>query len=354
MKKLYSYLDEADYAYLLKTGAVYFEIKDKEIYKITGKNLIIGANEIILNYNPEQQFYRAYNFYKDDNAELSKISAESLKNLIKKYSVGYNTNIFFAEMIRISNKILAKRQSACTEDVRIVQDISKLYYDVTSTLLVLGEKTRFPDLKKLAATQSAELIYETGKIFNQDKGSTQIEVKKEKLDDFNISFSPGSVICQEGEEGNEMYILNHGKIGIYVGEKQVAKIDKQGAVIGEIALLLGEKRTATLKAIDNVTLSIIKKDNLTEFHKNHEDIFLHMGVTLSNGIDNNFQMIRNVDEQSKVKSDQKVAGFLDRNRAQTYLIDLKKNINDLYEAKEYAQLPELIQKVEAGISKYMA
>lgn len=353
MEKIYNHLDEADFAYLLKNGTVYFEIKDKEIYKITGKSLIVGANEIILNYDPDKVYYREFNFYKDENAELAKISPENLKKLINKYTVGYNMNIFFAEMIRITNKILAKRQTSCTKDVTAVHEISKLYYETTNSLLELGEKTRFPDLKSLAAKQSSELIFETGKIFSHEKSSTQLEVKKEKLDDFNISFAPNSIICKEGDEGNEMYILNSGRIGILIGNEQVAEINEKGTVIGEIALLLGEKRTATLKAIDQVTLSIIKKDNLVEFHKTHEDIFLHMGITLSHGIHNNFQIIRNIDDQCKIKTDQKVAGFLDRNRAERYILELKKNVTDLYESKEYVQLPELIEKLETGVSKYV-
>ena len=51
MEKVYSYLDEARCAYLLRDGTVYFEIKDGEYYKITGKNLIVAASEIIINFN---------------------------------------------------------------------------------------------------------------------------------------------------------------------------------------------------------------------------------------------------------------------------------------------------------------
>lgn len=353
MKKLYSYDDEPRCAYLLKNGTVYFEIKDREIYKISGKNLIVGAGELILNFDPESFYYRAYNFYKDDNAVLAEVSADTLKKLINQYTVGYNINVFFARMILITNKILAKRQAACSDDAKAVQEISRIYYDITNSLIEMGEKLRFPDIKKLAENQRSELIYETGKIFSQNKESRQIELKKEMLDDFNIAFSPGSVICREGEEGKEMYILNQGTIRVLVNNNEVARLSEPGTVIGEIALLLGERRTATLEAVDQVVLTIVKKDNLQGFHKTHEDIFLHMGETLSKSIYNNFQMIRNIDEHAMEKKEAKVAGFLDRSRAGTHLIELRKNLNELYDTKGYEGLPLLIERVEEGIRGFV-
>ncbi len=353
MKKLYGYNDEARCAYLLKSGTVYFEIKDKELYKIAGKNLIVAASEIILNFNPESLYYRAYNFYRDDSAEMVEISPENLKTLIYKYTAGYNINVFFAQMIQITNKILAKRRAALTDDAKTVQEISKIYYEITNTLIETGEKLRFPDIKKLAEKQKSELIYETGKIFSQGKEPKHVELKKEMLDEFNVSFPPNAIICKEGEEGREMYILSKGRIKILVGDTEVAEIKEPGTVIGEISLLLGEKRTATLKAVDQVGLSVVKKDNLQHFHSTNENIFLQMGGSLSKSIHNNFQIIRNIDEQSKEKKENKVAGFLDRGRAQTHILELGKNLEKLYSGKGYKQLPDLIKKADEAIQKYV-
>ena len=353
MKKLYSINDEVRCAYLLKSGTVFFEIKDKELYKIAGKNLIVAASEIVLNFNPDSLYYRQYNFYRDDAAEIVEISPENLKTLIYKYTAGYNINVFLAQMIQITNKILAKRRLDLTDDAKTVHEISRIYYDITNTLIETGEKLRFPDIKKLAEKQKSELIYETGKIFSQGKEPKQIELKKEMLDDFNVSFSPNSIICKEGDEGREMYILNKGRIKIMLGDTEVAVINEPGTVIGEIALLLGEKRTATLKAVDQVILSIVKKDNLQQFHQTNENIFLQMGESLSKSIHNNFQIIRNIDEQAKEKKEQKVAGFLDKGRAQNHLLDLYKNLNKLYSDKGYKQMPELIKKADEAIKKYV-
>ncbi len=353
MEKVYSYLDEPQCAYLLKDGTVFFEIKDGEYYKISGKNLIVAASEVVLNFTSDSYYYRAYNFYKDDNVDLAEISPANLKNLIYKYSIGYNMNIFFAQMIKNTNKILAKRQATLTDDTKAVHEIAKTYYEISNSVADLANKTKFPDVIKLVEKFKSELIFETGKVFSKQKSTLQLEVKQEKLDDFNIAFAPNSIICSEGEESNDMYILTQGKIGVFIGENQVAEIDKHGTVIGEIALLLGDTRTATLKAIDQVVVSIIKKDNLQNFHKDNEDIFLQIGETLSQRIYNNFEIIQNIDKHENEKSEEKVAGFLNRNRAETYLIDQRKSLSDLYEEKKYEQLSELVEKVEADVKKYV-
>lgn len=353
MQKIYSYLDDAKSAYLLKQGIVFFEIKEGELYKISGKNLIVGAGEVIMNLDSSGPLYRAYNFYKDDESKIAEISPANLNKLIYKYSIGYNLNIYFAKMIKMTNEILSKRQARLSEDGIAVHEIAKIYYQVTKGVEDFAKLSRFTDIVEIGQKLRNELIYETGRILSQQKASVELEVKKEKLDEFNISISPNSVICNEGEEGNEMYILNKGRIGVLIQGNQVAEIDKPGAVIGEIALLLGETRTATLKAIDHVTLSVIKKDNLVDFHKNHENIFLQIGITLAKRVHHNFQLIHNIDQQLAENPQEKVAGFLNREKAEKYLKDLHDTVEYVYEEKEYEQLPDLIAKVEECKKKYI-
>lgn len=355
MEKIYTYMDEAQCAYLLRKGTLHFDIKEGELYKISGKNLIVGAGEIIMGLDTGAYYYRSYNLYKDNDAELDIVSPENLKKLIFKYSIGFNINTFLAQMIRITNKIMARRQSGLTDDGKAVQDISGAYYKITDSLLELGKKTRFPDIIELSEKMKSELIYETGKIYSQQKSSMQLEVKKEKLDEFSNSYAPNSIICEQGEEGNDMYILNQGRISVLINNNKVAEIEKPGTVIGEIALLLGEKRTATLKAINQVVLTVIKKDNLQEFHDNNKEIFLKIAETLSHRIYNNFEIIRNIDKQvlEEGQTSNKVAGFLTRDRAEAHLKKLKVNLVNLYNKKEYEQLTALIKKSEESIAKYV-
>jgi CRP-like cAMP-binding protein len=255
-------------------------------------------------------------------------------------------------MIKLTNDILTKRQSSLDEDSKTVQQIAKSYFKITEKIQKLAQTTKFPDVIKLANGLANELIYETGKIFSQEKPSVSLDVKPDKMDEFSVAYPPNAIICKMGEAGKDMYILNSGRIAVLIQDKQVAEINIRGTVIGEIALLLGETRSATLKAIDQVSLSVVKKDNLEDFHSHHEDLFLQIGVTLSQRIHNNIQQIRNIDKQLEEKKDEKVAGFLTREKAVQYLKKLYKETLDLYDTKEYEQLSELIDQARTSMEKF--
>ena len=72
------------------------------------------------------------------------------------------------------------------------------------------------------------------------------------------SFKEGEVIFQEGDDGQEIHILLRGSIGIYKEGKRIAVVDQPGTVLGEISVILNEKRSATLKAERPTTVCIIK------------------------------------------------------------------------------------------------
>lgn len=61
----------------------------------------------------------------------------------------------------------------------------------------------------------------------------------------------GEVICREGEPGAEFYVISKGEVRVCVdgldGEKEVARLG-HGQFFGEMAVLNGDKRTATCTA----------------------------------------------------------------------------------------------------------
>jgi NTE family protein len=60
----------------------------------------------------------------------------------------------------------------------------------------------------------------------------------------------GDVICRQGEEGNTFYVVLDGELDVMVGEatQQLIAVLKRGDFFGEMALLQGGKRTATVMA----------------------------------------------------------------------------------------------------------
>jgi CRP-like cAMP-binding protein len=67
----------------------------------------------------------------------------------------------------------------------------------------------------------------------------------------------GAVICREGDPGGEFFVITKGDIRVTVdaleGEKEVARLG-HGQFFGEMAVLNGDRRTATCTAVNDVDL----------------------------------------------------------------------------------------------------
>ena len=71
-------------------------------------------------------------------------------------------------------------------------------------------------------------------------------------------YQTGDVICNEGDEGDYIYILKKGKLGVYKDDNLVSEYEKPGTILGEMSIILGEERTATIKALSPSTVSVIR------------------------------------------------------------------------------------------------
>jgi len=79
------------------------------------------------------------------------------------------------------------------------------------------------------------------------------------------------IICEEKENNDELYILMEGKVGIYKGNVLIKEFDRMGTIIGEMSVILGLPRTATIRATTDVKLLVHKAD-LDSLIKNNPDI----------------------------------------------------------------------------------
>jgi CRP-like cAMP-binding protein len=72
---------------------------------------------------------------------------------------------------------------------------------------------------------------------------------------------PGGVLCQQGDPGNELYLVLDGLLDVYVNDQIVATLGP-GAVLGERALLEGGRRTSTLRAQTAVKVACAPGDGV--------------------------------------------------------------------------------------------
>lgn len=80
----------------------------------------------------------------------------------------------------------------------------------------------------------------------------------------------GSIICKEGEEGDAFFVLTAGKVkvqGDNFGETRDLDTLGPGQFFGEVALLSGQKRQATVTAIEPTEVVVIPKSAVDQVLK---------------------------------------------------------------------------------------
>lgn len=80
-------------------------------------------------------------------------------------------------------------------------------------------------------------------------------------------YPPGSVIVKQGDVGHEAYMVKFGICRAWkdVGGEQIQLGTlTQGDVFGETAVLASKPRTATVEAVDEVTVAVVDAETLTE------------------------------------------------------------------------------------------
>ncbi len=80
-------------------------------------------------------------------------------------------------------------------------------------------------------------------------------------------FSPGELLMREGELGEEAYLITSGKVQVYKqadNQKIVFGNLTQGDIVGEMALITDEARSASVEALEKTQVSVLTKDVLSQ------------------------------------------------------------------------------------------
>src|SRR5216684_1704800 len=97
-------------------------------------------------------------------------------------------------------------------------------------------------------------------------------------------FGRGEVIVREGDNGNSLYIVRSGTVEVLAAKdgKQVHMRDlARPAFFGEMALMTGEPRTATIRARTDAELLELSRDGFTELFKAHPETASQIGEVIA-------------------------------------------------------------------------
>jgi small-conductance mechanosensitive channel/CRP-like cAMP-binding protein len=121
-------------------------------------------------------------------------------------------------------------------------------------------------------------------------------------------YGNGETVVREGDSGGSMFLVNRGRVVVSVGEnadsaaagKEVAVIEA-GGFFGEMSLLTGEPRTATVRARGDCTVLEISATAFREYVRNHPEVIDHLAEAAQS-------RRRTLDERRKTVTDVEAEG----------------------------------------------
>ena len=86
-----------------------------------------------------------------------------------------------------------------------------------------------------------------------------------------------SLICKEGAQGDSIYIISHGKVGIYkynIKEKKeiLLNVLEGGDFFGEFSFFSQQRRSASVRALSDVSLLEITREDFEEIQKQYPNV----------------------------------------------------------------------------------
>lgn len=115
-----------------------------------------------------------------------------------------------------------------------------------------------------------------------------LEVFKDSEDDVN--FPAGSVITEEGADGNHMFVVMDGELVISMNE-QVLATARSGEIVGEMPLIDSNIRSANVKAMTDCRLVLIDKAGFESLLQHVPGFSLHMIKVLADRLKHAYEVI---------------------------------------------------------------
>ena len=96
------------------------------------------------------------------------------------------------------------------------------------------------------------------------------------------TFKPGETIIREGDATTLIYriISTDGGIEVLKGDKVLASLSDPGEFFGEMASLLKEPRTASVRSVGHTVLEVYPEEQLREILKDYPDLSLRILTSL--------------------------------------------------------------------------
>lgn len=93
-------------------------------------------------------------------------------------------------------------------------------------------------------------------------------------------FAQDTVIINEGEDSNSLYIILSGKVKVFLvdeaGEEIILNYLGEGDYFGEVSLFDDGSRSASVRAMADCYFAVLERDDLVEILSSHPELALAM------------------------------------------------------------------------------
>ena len=76
-------------------------------------------------------------------------------------------------------------------------------------------------------------------------------------------YAAGELILEQGESGDEFFVIRRGEVAVIVGGHEVVRLP-EGGFFGEMSLMTGAPRSATIRAVTPCELVVVNKPSMQE------------------------------------------------------------------------------------------
>jgi len=115
-----------------------------------------------------------------------------------------------------------------------------------------------------------------------------LEVFKDSED--LLEYPAGTVVIEEGQEGDVIYVVMKGEVTISLKNKVLASAGP-GEMVGEMALISSDMRSATVTARTDCVLAVIDQASFDSLLRHVPEFTLHVMNVLADRLKTAYEMI---------------------------------------------------------------
>ncbi|NES70101.1 MAG: cyclic nucleotide-binding domain-containing protein, partial [Okeania sp. SIO2D1] len=202
--------------------------------------------------------------------------------------------------------------------IRQINDLIQTHQKAESTTVGKNQKKLSTSLvKNIVKTQQNPSKWNLRDLLRQIsyfQNCNNIELRDIIENGYRKIVPRGEIICREEEPGDSFYIILSGSVEVF-SEKANKYITTRyaGEFIGEMSLILGITRTASLRATEDTILFVVDRDNLHNLLAKHQ----RLADKISEELSRRLETLKNLGLLDNQENSQETAMIWIRNRIYT-------------------------------------